>query len=380
MNPQRFIAAWTPLVFASALALAMACLEGCQRPAAPKTVPPGLDPSKISYPYPDLKITFDNYPKVDGSTSTQPLQMLVACKVFGLRTGWVHVEQDDTRYLWPSPRLGEAVQPEGKIDLHQDYWLCQYIGALVQPHGTSESYINLISKRVDLVLAARLPSDDELKRAGRLGMQLDSRPVALDAFVFLLNGKNPVADLTIEQIRDIYSGRVVNWRRVGGPDAPIRPYQRPRNSGSQELMQTLVMKGRAMRAAPDLLTGALMSSPFLALDDDVHGIAGLFLPITITSHEFMAPQVAIKACAVEGILPTAESIRSRRYPFLTEVYAVVRRDLPPVHPAYRLRNWLLEPTGQGIVEESGYVAVGETARSPSPEAQTGTSAANGSNP
>ena len=72
--------------------------------------------------------------------------------------------------------------------------LCDHIRDLVQVHGTSEAYINLINNRADLVLVARSPSEDELILAVRLGVQLDVRPVALDAFVFLLNGENPVVE------------------------------------------------------------------------------------------------------------------------------------------------------------------------------------------
>ena len=76
----------------------------------------------------------------------------------------------------------------------------------------------------------------------------------------------------------------------------------------------------------------------------------------------MAPWTHVKSCAVEGILPTSESIRSRRYPLVTQVYVVVRRDLPADHPAYRFRDWMLEPKGQAIVEESGYVPVREPSK------------------
>jgi hypothetical protein len=114
-----------------------------------------------------------------------------------------------------------------------------------------------------------------------------------------------------------------------------------------------VRKDRLMPPGPDLLTGSVMSTTFLALRKDVHGIGySVFY-----YHEFMSPPTTVKACAVEGILPTSESIRSRQYPLLSEVYVVVRSDLPPDHPACRLRDWMLSPTGQGIVEESGYVAV-----------------------
>jgi phosphate transport system substrate-binding protein len=294
-------------------------------------------------------MTVENYPKVDGSTSTQPLLMMITCKILAAGYEWIHLEGNDSRQLYAG---GFAEMMHGRSETRL---LCGRINRLVQAHGTGEAYVHLIKKDADLILAARLPADDELRLAGESGVHLDARPVALDAFVFLLNGKNPVAGLTIEQIRDIYSGRIVNWREVGGPDAAIRPYQRTRNAGSQELMRKLVMKDRAMIRAPDLLTGALMSFPFLAIDEDVHGIGYS----VYYYQEFMSPPRNIKACAVDGVLPASGSIRSRHYPLLTEVFVVVRRDIPADDRACRLRDWMLGPTGQVIVEESGYVPVRE---------------------
>jgi phosphate transport system substrate-binding protein len=294
-------------------------------------------------------MTVENYPRVDGSTSAQPLLMMMACKILGVGYEWVHTEQDDSRKLYAS-WVAEVMQ--GRLVSTQPY---ERINRLVQTHGTGEAYANLIKKNIELILVARLPSEDELRLARKFGVEVDAQPVALDAFVFLRSASNPVASLTIEQIRDIYSGRIVNWREIGGPDAMIRPYQRTRNSGSQELMQRLLMKERAMIQAPDLLIGALMSSPFLAISQDVHGIGYS----VYYYREFMSPPSDIKAFAVEGILPTSESIRSRRYPLVSEVYVVVRRGTPGDPPAYRLRDWMLGPTGQAVVAESGYVPVRE---------------------
>jgi phosphate transport system substrate-binding protein len=353
MKWRRLVAIGAGSIFALGAILALLGLEGRRRGSQPQ-----LDRNRIRYGYPELGVTIDDYPKVDGSTSTQPLQMILACKVFGVQTIWSHSESDDTRTLWPNWYTLYVEWPgAAREDPHQvqTRLLYEYLGSLVQPHGTSEAYTNLIKKRADLILVARAPSGDESKRAVAQGVRLDARPVALDAFIFLLNGKNPVASLTIDQLRDIYSGRIVNWRDLGGPDARIRPYQRPRNSGSQELMKRFVMRGRPMIEGPDLLLETLMSSPYLALEKDVHGIGYS----VYYYHEFMAPPNDVKACAVAGVLPTSETIRSRGYPFLSEVYVVVRADLPPEHPARRLRDWLLGPQGQEAVEESGYVAMPE---------------------
>jgi phosphate transport system substrate-binding protein len=292
-------------------------------------------------------MTVENYPKVDGSTSAQLLLMMMACKILAAGYQWAHSERDDSRQLWAGS-LAEIMQ--GQSEKRSLY---EQINQLVQARGTDKAYVNLIKSGVDLILAARLPSDDEGRLGKELGIELDARPLALDAFVFLLNGKNPVAGLTIEQIRDIYSGRIVNWREVGGSSAAIQPYQRTRNSGSQELMKKLVMKERPLIPAPDLLTETIMSFPFLAIDKDIHGIGYS----VYYYQEFMAPRRDVKACAVEGIVPTSETIRSRRYPFVTEVYVVVRRDMPAGNPAYRLSDWMLGPAGQSIVLESGYVPV-----------------------
>lgn len=357
MHRIRHVAPWI------ALAIAFPTCEGCQgqREPAPAPVPlapgpatnaePSSHASKIEPVAPELGFTVENFPRVDGSTSTQPLLMMVACKILAAPYESAHFEKDDSQRLYAS-WFAEALQ--GRATSQP---LCEQVNRLVQTHGTGEAYVNLIKRNADFILAARLPADDELELARQLGVELDGRPVALDAFVFLLNKQNPVSGLSLEQIRDIYSGRVVNWKQVGGSDAAIRPYQRPRNSGSQELMQRRVMKGRAMIPARDLLTGTLMSFPFLALDKDVNGIGYS----VYYYHEFMSPPRNIKLCAVDGILATPADIRARRYPLVTEVYVVVRKDDSPPRQAYRLRDWILSTAGQAIVEESGYVPVQDIA-------------------
>jgi phosphate transport system substrate-binding protein len=349
------------------IALGIACwtCAGCTDQAEPITAPlppqpvPSASPEppavaeKLQSVAPELGLTIENYPRVDGSTSTQPLLVMAACKILAADYEWVHLDSDDSRHLAASWVAGMMQGRSPDPAFHER------INRTIQTHGTDKVYVNLIKKDADLILAARGPSDEESKLAASVGVELDIRPVALDAFVFLLHGKNPVSSLTIDQIRDVYSGRIINWNAIGGPDAPIRPYQRTRNSGSQELMQTLVMKDRRMIQAPDLLTGSLMSFPFLAIDKDVHGIGYS----VYYYQEFMSPGRDVKACAIDGVLPTSETIRMRRYPFVTEVYAVIRRDLSGDAPARRLRDRILSASGQQVVAESGYVPAPET---PSP--------------
>jgi phosphate transport system substrate-binding protein len=194
--------------------------------------------------------------------------------------------------------------------------------------------------------------------AKRNQADLEVRPVALDAFVLLLNSENPVTQLSINEIRGIYSGRIANWNEIGngGPDAEIHPFQRNRNSGSQELMQNLVMKELQMMQVPDMMVGTSMAQPFTQLDEDPYGIG-----YTVYFYqEHMAPAARVKACAVNGVLPAPATIADGSYPLATEVYVVIRDDLPANSSARRLRDWLLSPAGQAIVKQCAYVAVGDT--------------------
>jgi phosphate transport system substrate-binding protein len=102
-----------------------------------------------------------------------------------------------------------------------------------------------------------------------------------------------------------------------------------------------------------LLVLLKMIAPFNAISDDP-------LDIGYSAYyyeENMAPKEKVKLLAVEGIKPDHESIQTRRYPFTTEVYMVVRADSPLKSIARRLRAWLLSPAGQDIVEQSGYVSI-----------------------
>lgn len=83
------------------------------------------------------------------------------------------------------------------------------------------------------------------KRAEESGVTLLYTPFAREAFVFIVNADNPVNSLTEQQVRDIFSGAITNWRTVGGNDQEIQTWQRPEDSGSQTVMQSQVMKKSA---------------------------------------------------------------------------------------------------------------------------------------
>ena len=94
-----------------------------------------------------------------------------------------------------------------------------------------------------------------------------------------------------------------------------------------------------------------MAGPFRMLTKDQFGVA---YSVYFYEH-FMAACPYTRPLAVDGVLPTAETIGSRKYPYVTEVYVVMRRDEPKGTNARKLRDWLLTDEGQAVVAESGYV-------------------------
>lgn len=285
-------------------------------------------------------LTAENYPNTDGSTSTHPMGVIVACKTLDVpyKWGWSHWERTTTI-------LPNASTPE-------DEMIADNISNKVTHHGTHDAYVNLIENKTDLILVARLPSDDEMNLTESLGVELKVKAIALDAFVFIINKTNPVNDLSIQEIQKIYTGEITNWSEVGGDLADINPYQRNDNSGSQELMEKLVMKHLEMMDAPDLILWGMIG-PINRLSWDENGIGYS----VYFYEEFMAPNEKIKLCAVNGVIPNYENIETRTYPYTTEVYAAIREDMDDESQAYNLFKWLQSSEGQEVIKECGYVPI-----------------------
>ena len=281
-------------------------------------------------------ITINNYPKVDGSTSAHPLQVLIACKILGVEYSWMPGWFDETYRIWPS--FDE--KPE----------IAQFILDSIIHNGTHTSYTNLINRKADIIIVARTASNDEINLADSAGVKLTTTPIALDAFVFIVNIENSVHSLTVKEIQDIYTGNITFWNEVGGTNTEINPYQRNPNSGSQELMLSLVMKGLTMMDLPEMILVGMMG-PINRITHDKDGLG-----YTVYFFEqFMAPNDSLKLLAINGVFPEYNTLKTREYIYTTDVYVVIREDLDRLSTAYQLYQWLITNKGQIVVEESGYI-------------------------
>ncbi len=259
--------------------------------------------------------TIETYPRVDGSTVTIPLSEAVAAELSGMQP--------------------EEVRP---YILH---------------NKTHPAYINLIDHNTDLIFVTA-PSKEELQLAEEAGVTLEVIPVVSEAFVFLVNADNPVAALTHEEIRQIYSGTITSWSELGGPDTPIVAYQRPVNSGSQTGFLELVMRELLPQEPPVEQVIAEMGMLIDAVaaynnQPDAIGYSYYYFVMDMWGAE------KIKLVEVDGVAPTAESISSGEYRYTTAYYAVIRADEPQDSPARQVIEWLLSESGQELAEATGYV-------------------------
>ncbi len=220
--------------------------------------------------------------------------------------------------------------------------------------NTREGYARLLAGRVDIFFGAE-PSRLQYEKAAEQGKEFELTPIGREAFVFFVNARNPIDGLTSVQLRDIYSGRLTNWKEVGGEDEPIIAFQRPEGSGSQTIM--LLFMGDTRMAEP--------------LQD--HFIGGMGRIMERVSEYRNAPSALgysfryfavgmnknpnIKLLAVDGVSPTPEHIRNGLYPHGVNLYAVTVNGNPKAAIAPFL-EWMRGPQGQELVEKVGYTRAG----------------------
>lgn len=200
--------------------------------------------------------------------------------------------------------------------------------------NTRGAYKDIVDGKADIIICAA-PSDEQLQYAKDNGVELELVPVGSDAFVFIVNAGNPVDNITIDQIRGIYSGKITNWKELGGKNTPIAAMRRNKNSGSQTALEK-IMGDTPIR--PDYT--ALFGSPI-----------GFSFRYYVTG---MLGEGGVKILTINGIAPTAETIADGTYPVAGNIYAIYRKGETNEN-VQKAIDFMLSPEGQKIVEQSGYI-------------------------
>jgi phosphate transport system substrate-binding protein len=177
-------------------------------------------------------------------------------------------------------------------------------------------------------------------------------PLGREAFVFFTHKDNPVNSLTRAQLKDIYAGRITNWKDVGGLDQPILAFQRNQGSGSQAALERFMGETPLAEPPTELRSGAMEG---IVLEVARYRSVPNALGYTFYSFATqLAANENVKLLRVDGVAPSLDSIRDRNYPVLETRLAITLKE--NTKPAVaRFLEWMQGPQGQKLIRDMGRV-------------------------
>lgn len=215
--------------------------------------------------------------------------------------------------------------------------------------GSGTGISALINGSTDICNSSRpmkRPEMDKLKdRYASMGVEI---PCAKDGVTIFLNETNPVKELTLKQLGDIFSGKITNWKAVGGPDQPIKLYGRENSSGTYVFFKDQVVKTDYAASCQTLPGTAAVVN---AVSKDKNGIG----------YGGAAYAAGVKHCAVkkddksQAYVADAETIRKNLYPITRYLYMYTANR--PTGDVKSYIDWILSAEGQKLVVEIGYFPV-----------------------
>lgn len=231
-----------------------------------------------------------------------------------------------------------------------------YTGSEPLCSTTHNAWLNIADRKADFALLAA-PTQQEQDYLTQRDVEVEMKLYGGDGLVFIGNKANPVTNLTHEQLIAIYQGEITNWSQVGGPDHAISVYYRDDQSGSQRLFEKLVFKGLDI---PDFLGMGFY------LMDEMSTIVNICLedPYAIgysimTYLDDVYAEEDLKVFSINGVMPSAETIKDKSYPYNTQGYLVIRKDEPQGSPARRLYDWFGCPISDDLLTQAGVSPLSE---------------------
>ena len=307
------------LAACSAAGILTAC-TGSSEPASSASVTPETPASSVSELPSTVLFTPEDFPKLDGSTACIPLmaQMMADTTGIDLEAAQSAVSVSTTAYAWESFGL--------------------------YPDEESTARMLVVYEAPDSV-------KEELEEAN---VQLEQKAIGMDALVFIVNEDNPVTNLTQQQLKDIYAGKITNWKEVGGKDLDIVAFQRRADSGSQTLFKKLLIQDGELMDPPTELAptamGELVDS--LAAYNNTANAIGFSVYYYIDQ---MYSQPGLRLLSVDGVMPSNDTLADGSYPLCNDFYAVIHPDAAADSPERRLYNWLDTDAGLQCIRKAGYV-------------------------
>jgi phosphate transport system substrate-binding protein len=220
--------------------------------------------------------------------------------------------------------------------------------------GSGTGIAALINGTVDMANASRKMKEEERSRAEANGVEPVQHVVAGDAIAIVVHPSNPVQGLTIAQLADIFSGKITNWREVGGEDRPIVLLSRESNSGTHVFFLEQVVrqgdkKDKSLFSPNTLL---LPSSEGISAEVRQNPNAIGYDGLGYVTHDQKMVGVA-PTKDDPYVMPMVETVKDGSYPIARGLYIYTAGE--PQGAILEYLNWILGPEGQAIVQDLGFV-------------------------
>ena len=230
-----------------------------------------------------------------------------------------------------------SVQPYAEV-LAEEYALLHPESEIdVQGGGSSAGITAAKSGTADIAMSSRDLTEDE--------QQLWCIEIAKDGLSVIINPKNPIADLTLEQVRDIYTAKISNWSELGGPDAKIHIIAREEGSGTRSAFESLVMGTEWI--TPKAIVQDSNGAVRQLVADDPHSIGFISLGLMDST---------VKALRLDGVEPTRENVINGSYSLFRPFLFVLSGE--PTGLTKQFIDFILSPDGQQILTHEGLIPHG----------------------
>ena len=226
------------------------------------------------------------------------------------------------------------------------------VNVTVNESGSGNGAKSIVNGTCDIANMSRFMKDKEFAAAVEKGVMPVAHVVAMDGLPVLVHPSNPVKQLTVEQVRDIYMGKITNWKQVGGPDKEIVVISRDTNSGTYETFEGLVMthKVNGEKTREKIKDGAEYVGSNGAIRARVQST-----PAAIGYAGLGFVDKTVKALEINGIYPTPQTVTSGRYPIARPLFMFTNGYPKLGSHVHAFVTLHLSEKGQEIIEDIGFV-------------------------
>jgi len=219
------------------------------------------------------------------------------------------------------------------------------VNITVSESGSGNGAKSLINAACDVATMSRPMKNSEKKAAQDAGVLAIEHIVAMDGIAMIVHPSNPRGDLTMDQIRDIYTGKITNWKELGGQDQKIVVISRDTNSGTYETFESMVLKGDKLKSGAEYVgsNGAIRQR--VMSTEAAIGYVGL------------AFTEGVKALQVNGIVPTPETVTGKTYPIARPLFMYTNGRPKEGTALYDFVNLSNTAEGKKIIDDTGFVSL-----------------------